>query len=71
MRRTSASASTPSFGKGVVVIRTVAHAVDVEGSASLRSEEADIEDTRRRPSAGLSASGGDSAGTGYGAPGRH
>ena len=53
-----------------VVVRTVAHAVDVEGSASLRSEEADIEDTRRRPSAGLSASSGNSAGTGYGAPGR-
>lgn len=51
-----------------VVIRTVSHAVDVEGSASLRSEEAEIEDTRRRP--GVSASAGNSSPTGYGAPGR-
>ena len=50
-----------------VVIRTVAHAVDVEGSASLRTEEADVEDTRRRPTAGRS----DVASSGYGAPGRH
>jgi uncharacterized protein (TIGR02271 family) len=52
------------------VVRTVAHSVDVEGSTSLRSEEAEIEDTRHRP--GLSASGGNGSGAmGYGAPGRH
>jgi uncharacterized protein (TIGR02271 family) len=51
------------------VVRTVAHAVDVEGSTSLRTEEADIEDTRRR--SGMSASGGNGSGAvGYGAPGR-
>jgi len=37
-----------------VVIRTVAHSVEREGSAMLRHEEAEVEDTRR--SAGLSAS---------------
>jgi uncharacterized protein (TIGR02271 family) len=51
------------------VVRTIAHAVDVEGSASLRSEEANIEDTRTRP--GLSARGGNGSSAGYGAPGRH
>jgi uncharacterized protein (TIGR02271 family) len=50
------------------VVRTIAHAVDVEGSASLRSEDCDIEDTRGRP--GASASSGDSVPSGYGAPGR-
>jgi uncharacterized protein (TIGR02271 family) len=54
-----------------VVVRTVVHAVDVEGSTSLRSEEAEIEDTRRRPAASMSASGGDGTSGGYGAPGRH
>ena len=38
-----------------VVVRTVAHSVDREGSAMLRHEEAEIEDTRKRP--GLSTSG--------------
>jgi uncharacterized protein (TIGR02271 family) len=51
------------------VVRTVAHAIDVEGSASLRSEEADIEDTRRRT--GLSAKSGNGSSAGYAAPGRH
>jgi uncharacterized protein (TIGR02271 family) len=51
------------------VVRTVAHDIDLEGSASLRSEDAEIEDTRPRP--GMSASGGNgSSATGYGAPGR-
>ena len=40
-----------------VVVRTVAHSVDREGSAMLRHEEAEIEDTRRSP--GLSASAAD------------
>ena len=40
-----------------VVVRTVAHSVDREGSAMLRHEEAEIEDTRRNP--GLSPSGTD------------
>lgn len=40
-----------------VVVRTVAHSVDREGSAMLRHEEAEIEDTRRSP--GLSPSGTD------------
>ena len=40
-----------------VVVRTVAHSVDREGSAMLRHEEAEIEDTRKNP--GLSASGTD------------
>jgi len=38
-----------------VVVRTVAHSVDREGSAMLRHEEAEIEDTRK--GTGLSASG--------------
>jgi uncharacterized protein (TIGR02271 family) len=38
-----------------VVVRTVAHSVEREGSAMLRYEEAEVEDTRRSP--GLSASG--------------
>ena len=37
-----------------VVVRTVAHSVEREGSAMLRHEEAEVEDTRR--SSGLSAS---------------
>ena len=40
-----------------VVVRTVAHSVDREGSAMLRHEEAEIEDTRKSP--GLSPSGAD------------
>lgn len=40
-----------------VVVRTVAHSVDREGSAMLRHEEAEIEDTRKGP--GLSPSGAD------------
>jgi uncharacterized protein (TIGR02271 family) len=39
-----------------VVVRTVAHSEEREGSAMLRHEEAEIEDTRKGP--GLSASGG-------------
>jgi uncharacterized protein (TIGR02271 family) len=38
-----------------VVVRTVAHSEDREGTATLRHEEAEIEDTRKGP--GLSASG--------------
>ena len=38
-----------------VVVRTVAHSVEREGSAMLRHEEAEIEDTRKSP--GLSPSG--------------
>ena len=38
-----------------VVVRTVAHSVEREGSAMLRHEEAEIEDTRKSP--GLSATG--------------
>jgi uncharacterized protein (TIGR02271 family) len=54
------------------VVRTVAHAVDVEGSTALRTEDAEIEDTRRRPGLSASAaSGGNGSGAvGYGAPGR-
>ncbi|HVU51983.1 MAG TPA: YsnF/AvaK domain-containing protein [Polyangia bacterium] len=40
-----------------VVVRTVAHDVDVEGSASLRSEECDVEDSRGRPTRGAPGSG--------------
>jgi len=40
-----------------VIVRTVAHSVDREGSAMLRHEEAEIEDTRKGP--GLGASSGD------------
>ena len=40
-----------------VVVRTVAQSVEREGSALLRHEEAEIEDTRRRP--GYSASAAD------------
>ena len=39
------------------VVRTVARAVDVEGSASLRSEECDIEDSRGRSGLGAPSSG--------------
>ena len=61
-----------------VVVRTVAHFVDVEGSASLRSEEADVQDTRRAPAdthigqpGGYSASGEDTdIDRGRGAQGR-
>lgn len=44
-----------------VVVRTVAHSVEREGSAMLRHEEAEVEDTRRGPA--LSAGE-----TGYGNP---
>ena len=43
-----------------VVIRTVARSVDREGSAMLRHEEAEVEDTRKSPSASP-ARGGDYA----------
>jgi uncharacterized protein (TIGR02271 family) len=45
-----------------VVIRTVAQSVDTEGSATLRHEEAEIEDTRRTLPGG-------SRGEGYSSPG--
>jgi uncharacterized protein (TIGR02271 family) len=48
-----------------VVVRTVARDVDVEGSASLRTEECDIEDSRGRP--GLRAPGGNGTGA-YASP---
>ena len=52
-----------------IVVRTVARAVDVEGSASLRTEECDIEDTRGRPGLRAPSSGN---GTGaYAAPAHH
>ena len=38
-----------------VVVRTVAHSVDREGSAMLRHEEAEIEDTRKSPGLGASS----------------
>jgi uncharacterized protein (TIGR02271 family) len=51
------------------VVRTVAHAVDVEGSTALRTEECDIEDTRGRPGLRAPSSGN---GTGaYAAPAHH
>jgi uncharacterized protein (TIGR02271 family) len=40
-----------------VVIRTVAHSVDREGSAMLRHEEAEVEDTRRSASGSGATSG--------------
>jgi uncharacterized protein (TIGR02271 family) len=45
-----------------IVVRTVARAVDVEGSASLRTEECDVEDSRGRPSLGAPG-GGNGRGT--------
>jgi uncharacterized protein (TIGR02271 family) len=54
-----------------VVVRTVARDVDLEGSASLRSEEAEIEDSRH-PGYGLAGPArSDSSPTGYTAVGRH
>ena len=41
-----------------VVVRTVAHSVEREGTAMLRHEEAEVEDTRRT---GLDATAGDYA----------
>jgi len=40
-----------------VVVRTVAHSVEREGSAMLRHEEAEVEDTRRTASGSLPTSG--------------
>jgi uncharacterized protein (TIGR02271 family) len=42
-----------------VVVRTVARAVDREGSAMLRHEEAEVEDTRKSAAGSTAASGGD------------
>jgi uncharacterized protein (TIGR02271 family) len=38
-----------------VVVRTVAHSVDREGTAMLRHEEAEVEDTRRSPGSAIGA----------------
>jgi uncharacterized protein (TIGR02271 family) len=44
-----------------LVVRTVAHSVEREGSAMLRHEEAEIEDTRKGPGLSASAAGFDYA----------
>jgi uncharacterized protein (TIGR02271 family) len=52
-----------------LVVRTIARAVDVEGSTSLRTEECDIEDSRGRPTLGAPG-GGNSTGA-YATAARH
>ena len=52
-----------------IVIRTVAQSVETEGSATLRHEEAEIEDTRRTLPTANQTSGYSSPTTGYSSPG--
>ena len=58
-----------------IVIRTVSHSIEKEATATLRHEEADVEDTRKTAAADASRaetrSGDSRLSDGYGAPGRH
>lgn len=58
-----------------IVVRTVSHSVEKEATATLRHEEADVEDTRKATAANESRSearSGDARlSDGYGSPGRH
>ena len=58
-----------------IVVRTVSHSVEKEATATLRHEEAEVEDTRKTAAAdearSESRSGDARLGDGYGAPGRH
>ncbi len=58
-----------------IVVRTVSHSIEKEATATLRHEEAEVEDTRKTAAAdesrSESRSGDARLSDGYGAPGRH